>query len=100
LETSAGICLDEIARLDSIVKKFLYAIRPQKPIFTSLRLGKVIEDTVDLMEAEFKSLNIEVVNCIGPLPLILGDYSQLKQFFFQCSKKFLRGDFQRWYDSN
>ncbi|MDR2777013.1 MAG: PAS domain-containing protein [Puniceicoccales bacterium] len=86
LETSAGICLDEIARLDSIVKNFLQAIRPQKPKFTSLPLGKVIEDTIDLMEAEFKSLNIEVVNRIGPLPLILGDYSQLKQVFFNVLK--------------
>jgi PAS domain S-box-containing protein len=86
LETSAGICLDEIARLDSIVKNFLHAIRPQKPKFTSLPLGKVIDDTIDLMEAEFKSLNIEVVNRIGPLPLILGDYSQLKQVFFNVLK--------------
>ncbi|MDR0742629.1 MAG: PAS domain-containing protein [Puniceicoccales bacterium] len=86
LETSAEVCLDEIARLDSIVKNFLHAIRPQKPKFTSLPLSKVIEDTVDLMEAEFKSLNIEVVNRIGPLPLILGDYSQLKQVFFNVLK--------------
>lgn len=86
LETSAGICLDEIARLDGIVKNFLHAIRPQKPKFTSLPLGKVLEDTIDLMEAEFKSLNIEVVNRIGPLPLILGDYSQLKQVFFNVLK--------------
>ncbi|MDR1528106.1 MAG: PAS domain S-box protein [Puniceicoccales bacterium] len=86
LETSAGICLDEIARLDSIVRNFLHAIRPQKPKFTGLPLGKVMEDTIDLMEAEFKSLNIEVVNRIGPLPLIFGDYSQLKQVFFNVLK--------------
>ncbi|MDR1890646.1 MAG: PAS domain-containing protein [Puniceicoccales bacterium] len=86
LEMSAGVCLDEIARLDSIVKNFLHAIRPQKPKLTSLPLGKVLDDIIDLMEAEFKSLNIEVINRIGPLPLILGDYSQLKQVFFNVLK--------------
>jgi nitrogen fixation/metabolism regulation signal transduction histidine kinase len=78
LEMSAGVCLDEIAKLDSIVKNFLHAIRLQKPKLTSLPLCKVLDDIIDLMEAEFKSLNIEVINRIGPLPLILGDYFQLK----------------------
>ncbi|MDR2778820.1 MAG: PAS domain-containing protein [Puniceicoccales bacterium] len=86
LEASAGICLDEIARLDGIVRNFLHAIRPQKPKLASLPLGKILDDTINLMESEFKSLNIEVINRTEPLPLILGDYAQVKQVFFNVLK--------------
>jgi nitrogen fixation/metabolism regulation signal transduction histidine kinase len=38
------------------------------------------------MKAEFKSRNIEIINRIGRLQLIFGDYSQLKQAVFNFSK--------------
>jgi hypothetical protein len=44
---------------------FLYVIAPQKPKLTSLPLGKVLDDIIDLMQAEFKCLNIKVINRLG-----------------------------------
>jgi signal transduction histidine kinase len=86
LEMSARVYLDKIAGLDNIDDNFLQAIRPQKPKLTGLPLVKVLDDIIDLMEAELKSLRIEVINHIGPLLPIFGDYSQLKQVFFNIFK--------------
>ncbi|MDR1595453.1 MAG: PAS domain S-box protein [Puniceicoccales bacterium] len=86
LETSIGVCLGEISRLDGIVKNFLHAIRPQKPKMDDISLASVLNDTLALMEAEFKSLNVNVANNVGQLPMVRGDFSQLKQVFFNVLK--------------
>ncbi|MDR1413516.1 MAG: PAS domain S-box protein [Puniceicoccales bacterium] len=86
LETSVSVCLDEISRLDSIVRNFLHAIRPQNPKLLEVSLNKILGDTLALMETEFKSLNIKIVRDVKQLPTILGDFSQLKQVFFNVLK--------------
>jgi PAS domain S-box-containing protein len=86
LETSVNVCLDEISRLDGIVRNFLHAVRPQKPKFADVSLNKVLGNTLALMETEFKSLNIKVSSNMKQLPIILGDFSQLKQVFFNVLK--------------
>jgi signal transduction histidine kinase len=89
LEISTKICLDEISRLDGIVKNFLHAIRPQKPNFCDASLGKILGTTIALMEGECQALNVKIINNAGDLPLILGDASQLKQVFFNLLKNAL-----------
>jgi signal transduction histidine kinase len=86
LEASINICLGEISRLDSIVRNFLHAIRPQKPRMADISLNKVLDDALNLTEVEFKSLNIDVANNVGQLPIVRGDFSQLKQVFFNVLK--------------
>jgi signal transduction histidine kinase len=86
METSLNVCLDEIARLDGIVRNFLHAIRPQKPEMKDVTLDQVLNGTLGLMEGEFKALNIRIVNRVKPLPPILGDSNQLKQVFFNVLK--------------
>jgi signal transduction histidine kinase len=86
LETSLAICLDEISRLDGIVKNFLHAIRPQKPRLTDVFLERILAVTISLMEAEFKAQNIEVIDGVGQLPVVLGDPDQLQQVFFNILK--------------
>ena len=44
LKKSVGICLDEIERLDDILKNFLGAIRPQKPILGKTNLMEIVFD--------------------------------------------------------
>ncbi|MDR2737573.1 MAG: PAS domain-containing protein [Puniceicoccales bacterium] len=85
-EASVGVCLDEISRLDGIVRNFLQAIRPQKPRMLDVSLNKVLANAISLMDAEFRSLNIEVISNLDQLPLILGDFAQLKQVFFNILK--------------
>ncbi|MDR3144274.1 MAG: PAS domain-containing protein [Puniceicoccales bacterium] len=86
METSAGACLDEISRLDGIVKNFLQAIRPQNPKMEDVQLADVLRSAIELMAAEFKSLNVAVANNAGQLPIILGDAGHLKQVFFNILK--------------
>ncbi|MDR1432779.1 MAG: PAS domain-containing protein [Puniceicoccales bacterium] len=86
LEVSIGICLGEISRLDGIVRNFLRAFHPQKPKMDDVSLDKVLEEALALTDVEFKSLNIKVVCNVGKLPTVLGDFSQLKQIFFNVLK--------------
>jgi signal transduction histidine kinase len=86
IEKAIDVCLDEISRLDSIVKNFLQAVRPQKPKMVDIQLAEVLSTAIELMSAEFKSLNVKLVNNVRPLPTILGDEGQLRQVFFNILK--------------
>jgi signal transduction histidine kinase len=86
LEESIGVCLGEISRLDGIVRNFLHAVRPQRPKMVDIALDEVLCGVISLMEAEFRSLNIKIVNNVKKLPLIFGDFAQLKQVFFNVLK--------------
>ena len=49
-------------------------------------LEEILQNTVKLMFAEFKALNINIVNNVVHLPIISGDPDQLQQVFFNILK--------------
>lgn len=87
LKKSVEICLDEIGRLDDILKNFLGAIRPQKPILGKTNLMEIVFDVLAVQKAELEKRNIRCSVKQGKgLPIVLGDASQLKQLIFNVSK--------------
>lgn len=87
LANSVGVCLEEIARLDDILKNFLGAIRPQKPILEKTNLMEVVFDVLRVQKAELENRNIRCTVTQGKdVPVVRGDVSQLKQLVFNVTK--------------
>ncbi len=88
LKNSVGICLEEIARLDDILKNFLGAIRPQKPALVKTNLVEIVIDVLGVQKIELENRNIRcsMIQACKELPVVLGDESQLKQLVFNVTK--------------
>ena len=55
VKNSLGVCLEEISRLDEILKNFLGAIRPQKPALARTNLLEVVLDVLGVQKAELEN---------------------------------------------
>lgn len=87
LKDSVGVCLEEIGRLDEILKNFLGAIRPQKPVLAKTNLMEIVFDVLAVQKAELENRNIRCSVRQGKeLPVVLGDESQLRQLIFNVTK--------------
>ena len=88
LENSANVCLEEISRLDEILKNFLGAIRPQKPSLVQTNLFEIVIDVLGVQKIELENRNIRcsMTQRCKELPVVLGDVSQLKQLVFNVTK--------------
>ncbi|MBR6797162.1 MAG: PAS domain S-box protein [Opitutales bacterium] len=88
LKNSVGICLEEISRLDDILKNFLGAIRPQKPDLVKTNLVEIVIDVLGVQKVELENRNIRcsMIQASKELPVVLGDESQLKQLVFNVTK--------------
>lgn len=88
LKNSVSICLEEIARLDDILKNFLGAIRPQKPALVKTNLVEIVIDVLGVQKIELENRNIRcsMIQACKELPVVLGDESQLKQLVFNVTK--------------
>lgn len=77
-------CKEEVERLDSIIHRFLTAIRPGEPNFTAVNVRQLIIDVLNFMRPEIETRLI-VIKCTWDsedLPPIQGDAGQLKQAFY------------------
>lgn len=88
LSNSVNVCLEEISRLDDILKNFLGAIRPQKPALAKTNLLEVVLDVLGVQKVELENRNIRcsMTQSCKELPVVLGDESQLKQLIFNVTK--------------
>ncbi len=87
LKNSVGVCIEEIARLDDILKNFLGAIRPQKPVFEKTNLMGIVLEVLNVQKAELENKNIRCsVKQGSEPPIVRGDVSQLKQLIFNVTK--------------
>ena len=88
LKKSVNICLEEISRLDEIVKNFLGAVRPQKPLLIKTNLLEVVVGVLAVQKVEFENRNIHcsMTQRCKETPIVLGDASQLKQLIFNVTK--------------
>tara|TARA_B100000989_G_scaffold278345_2_gene240056 strand:+ start:304 stop:1497 length:1194 start_codon:yes stop_codon:yes gene_type:complete len=87
LMDSVDVCSSEIQRLDGIISHFLEALRPRPPDFTDVQLISILEDVLTFHDQELKNLGIQVdVELKEVLPVILADYNQIKEVFFNVLK--------------
>jgi len=76
------IMLGEVNRILFIMNEFLFLAKPAEPKFGNHSLKAIIDDVLELFQAQAESANVEI--CIQyqePLPYILCDDNQLKQVF-------------------
>ncbi|MFW2480116.1 MAG: two-component system sensor histidine kinase NtrB, partial [Lentimonas sp.] len=87
LSESLQVCQGEVERLDGIITHFLEAVRPQKPELNELDLVSLVEEVLQVQEAELGDRKLDVnVEVDAKLPAILGDRGQIKQVFFNLIK--------------
>jgi signal transduction histidine kinase len=85
LASYAGICLEELDRIDHIIAYFLRAVRPAIPQFKELLLSECLRHCQRILAAELRELNISFhleVSGQSPEDSIMGDEEQLRQVFF------------------
>ena len=74
------IIVDEVRRLENILKEILNYARPVVPRFTESDLNEVIHQTVGMMEAETDDESIEIVQDLQKdLPKVWIDPDQIRQ---------------------
>ncbi|MBR2374396.1 MAG: PAS domain-containing protein [Lentisphaeria bacterium] len=74
------VCKHEVERLDSIIHRFLTAIRPGRPVFTPIDLSELVVAVLNFMRPEIEARQVEVkCNWATQLPKVSGDSDQLKE---------------------
>ncbi len=77
----------EILRLDYIVKDFLQAIRPARPVLKRVSVNLVVSEAVDLLRPEFANRGISIDQELAAgLPEPLLDAGQIKQVLVNLMK--------------
>ncbi len=83
LQVSKG----EITRLDYIVKQFLEAIRPVKPVLELSDVNLAIQETLDLLQPELENRGLEVIDHRWERPAkAMIDAGQIKQVLVNLIK--------------
>ncbi|MDD5260595.1 MAG: ATP-binding protein [Methylacidiphilales bacterium] len=87
LEESIRVARSEMDRLDSIINRFLKAVRPTLPDFREAQLSEVVQETLEILKAEVKDRNVLVeVDIPEDLPRLRMDVEQMKQAFYNIIK--------------
>ena len=81
------VAVQEVGRLDCIVKNFLEAVRPKPPKMEPLDLEQLLMDALEFMrtEIENKKIAVEAHVPVG-IPMLLGDANQLTQAAYNLIK--------------
>ncbi len=61
IEKNLRVIRDEVDRLDTVVKNFLLAVRPQKPNWSFVALEPLIASTLNLLEPELGERGVRIV---------------------------------------
>lgn len=81
-ETYAAVMIKEVDRLNRVISELLDFARPKKPHREPQDLKNLWENTLVLLEAEFKKKKIEIEKNYEPnLPLVMADRDQVSQAF-------------------
>jgi two-component system, sporulation sensor kinase E len=83
LEENLATAREEIQRLDMILKQFLNAVRPSKPVRERKDLHAILNETLKLLEPEMAARRIAVqLDLAESMPLALVDPGQFQQVFY------------------
>jgi len=87
IERAMQVCVDEVTRLDGIIKHFLEAVRPSEPDFADLSLVTVLEESLEFLGLELTDAGLTIdVDMEAGLPIVVGDRGQIKQVFYNILK--------------
>lgn len=75
------VMVDEVDRIDGIVRQLLDFSKPQSPRLGPLKIKTLIQETLAPMSNTFLKNHIHVVNDFGEDQVIAADKNQLKQVF-------------------
>ena len=89
-EEGLGECLNQVKRLDGILKGFLQALRPSKPNLSVGSVAQPVTDCLATLKAQFEERRIRVtLNLPGALPPVAIDKDQIQQVLFNLIKNAL-----------
>jgi two-component system, sporulation sensor kinase E len=81
----------EVARLDTIIRQFLKALRPSLPERKPQQLAELVVETLDVMKHEIKDRRMLVeTDFPKSIPAVAVDDTQVKQVFFNVIKNALQ----------
>jgi PAS domain S-box-containing protein len=81
----------EVARLDTIIRQFLKALRPSLPERKPQQLAELVVETLDVMKHEIKDRRMLVeTDFPKDIPAVAVDDTQVKQVFFNVIKNALQ----------
>ncbi len=90
LSDLVGVARTEVERLDTIIRQFLRALRPTRPVLRPEQPTEVLQETLALLKTEFENRRITVsVDITDAIPAVKLDRSQIKQVFFNLIKNAL-----------
>ncbi len=78
----AQILVREVDRLENVVRDFLRFAKPDKGVLEEVRICAAMDDVIGLIRQQAIKTGVEIeVDCSETLPLISGNFEQLKQAF-------------------
>lgn len=81
---------EELSRIDTMIRDFLAALRPVKPVLEPGTLADPLADTLSAMKSQIESRSIRVsVDLPAALPKVLLDRGMMRQVFFNIVKNAL-----------
>jgi len=84
------VCMDQVKRLDGILREFLSALRPQKPNLMPGSLADPLTACLKTLKHQFEERRIKVTLDIpAALPNVALDAAQMEQVFFNLLKNAL-----------
>jgi len=84
------VCMDQVKRLDGILREFLTALRPQKPNLKPGSLADPLTACLKTLKRQFEDRRIKVTLDIpAALPSVALDVAQMEQVFFNLLKNAL-----------
>lgn len=87
---SIDICKKQVKRLDGIIRGFLRALRPVKPVLRPCSLAEPIRNCLSAFKSQFEERRISVTLQIpAALPAVAIDPDQMEQVFFNIVKNSL-----------
>jgi len=91
LQELVDVSRKEVARLDTIIRQFLKALRPSLPERKPQQLAELVIDTLDVMKHEITDRRMLVETDFPKnIPAVAVDETQVKQVFFNVIKNALQ----------
>jgi PAS domain S-box-containing protein len=91
LKELVDVSRKEVARLDTIIRQFLKALRPTLPERKPMKLARLAEETLEVMQHEIKDRRMLVeLDFPEEIPSVAVDETQVKQVFFNVVKNALQ----------
>lgn len=103
----AQILVREVDRLENVVRDFLRFAKPDKGVLEEVRICEAMNDVLTLVRQQAIKAGVEIdIDCSESLPLISGNFEQLKQAFLNFvlnalqvmpdgGKLTIKGDFEQ-----